>query len=74
MEYAEEMTRESVEIPEEMVARLRRHFDEAQIVDLTAAIAIENLRARFNDALGIPPAGFSEGAFCPMPVRAVTAA
>src|SRR4051794_32378448 len=44
LEYAEEMTRESVELPEEMVARLRRHFSEAQIVDLTAAIAIENLR------------------------------
>jgi 4-carboxymuconolactone decarboxylase len=67
MEYAEEMTRESVTIPEELTERLRRSFSEQQIVDLTFAIAIENLRARFNNALDIPAAGFSEGAFCPTP-------
>ena len=74
MEYAEEMTHESVAIPDELMARLRRLFSEEQIVDLTFAIAIENLRARFNNALDIPAAGFSEGAFCPMPARQVAAA
>jgi hypothetical protein len=47
--------------------RLRKHFDDAQLVELTASIAIENYRARFNNALDVPPAGFSEGAYCPMP-------
>jgi alkylhydroperoxidase family enzyme len=74
MEYAEAMTQQSVVIPEELTARLRARFDEAQLVDLTAAIAIENFRARFNTAMDIPPAGFSGGAFCPMPERAATAA
>jgi 4-carboxymuconolactone decarboxylase len=74
MEYAEEMTGESVNIPEALSERLRRHFSEEQIVDLTFAIAIENLRARFNNALDIPAAGFSEGAFCPMPAQQVQAA
>jgi 4-carboxymuconolactone decarboxylase len=74
MEYAEEVSHESVAVPEEMTERLQRHFSEAQIVDLTFAIAIENLRARFNNALDIPAAGFSGGAFCPMPARQVTAA
>ena len=41
--------------------------DEPQIVELTAAIAWENWRARFNHALGIEAHGFTEGAFCPIP-------
>ena len=75
MEYAEEMTKEHVEVSDELFARLREHFDEEQIVELTAAIAIENLRARFNNALGIEPSGFSEGLYCPVPeVQAAAAA
>jgi AhpD family alkylhydroperoxidase len=76
MEYAEELTKEPVQVPDELFARLREHFDEGQLVELTAAIAIENFRARFNNALDIPPAGFSEGLYCPMPdvVAAVSVA
>jgi AhpD family alkylhydroperoxidase len=66
MEYADELTKEQVQVPDELFARLREHFDEAQIVELTAAIAIENFRARFNNALDIEPSGFSEGLFCPV--------
>jgi len=71
MEYAEEMSKSNVEISDELFARLRKHFDDEQLVELTAAIAIENFRARFNNALDIPPAGFSEGAYCPMPERSL---
>jgi AhpD family alkylhydroperoxidase len=67
IEYAEELTKEHVDVPDDLFARLREQFDEAQIVELTAAIAIENFRARFNNALGIGPSGFSEGMFCPVP-------
>jgi AhpD family alkylhydroperoxidase len=75
MEYAEELTKEPVQVPDELFARLREHFDQGQLVELTAAIAIENFRARFNNALDVPPAGFSEGLYCPMPdVAAVSVA
>jgi hypothetical protein len=47
--------------------RLRRRFDEPQIVELTWAAAIENLRARFNWALGIESQGYAEGAVCVRP-------
>ena len=67
LEYAEEMCQMPVAIPDELFARLREHFDEEQIVELTTAIAIENFRARFNNALGITPAGFSEGEYCALP-------
>src|SRR5271166_208622 len=52
---------------EELLAALRRHFDTARLVELTHVIALENLRARFNLALGIGAAGFSEGAVCARP-------
>jgi alkylhydroperoxidase family enzyme len=67
--YAEEMTRTPVEVPNELFDQLRARFDEAQIVELTAAIAWENYRARFNHALEIESQGFSEGAFCALPER-----
>src|SRR3989442_1233665 len=61
MEYAEEMSQTNVEISDELFAKLREHLDDEQLVELTAAIATENYRARFNNALEIPAAGFSEG-------------
>lgn len=72
LEYAEEMTHTPVEISEELFARVRQHFSEDQIVELTASIAYENFRARFDHALGIgsdglyvcawPPPGGKPGA------------
>jgi hypothetical protein len=38
-------------------------------VELTATIAWENYRARFDHAFGIEAQGFSEGAFCAVPER-----
>jgi AhpD family alkylhydroperoxidase len=67
LEYAEAMTATPARATDEVVARLREHLDDAQVVELTAAIAIENYRARFNDAMGMAPQGFSRGAFCPRP-------
>jgi len=37
-------------------------------VELTSALAWENYRARFDHALKIDAEGFSEGAFCPLPI------
>jgi 4-carboxymuconolactone decarboxylase len=36
-------------------------------VELTHLIALENLRGRFNLALGVGAAGFSEGMVCAVP-------
>ena len=63
------MTQAPVEVPDELFAALRQHFNEAQMVELTAAIAWENYRARFNHAFGVEAQGFSEGAYCPIPER-----
>jgi alkylhydroperoxidase family enzyme len=65
--YAMEMTMTPVDVSDATFAALRGHFDDAQLVELTAAIAWENYRARFNHALGIAAQGFSAGAFCVLP-------
>jgi len=52
------MTLSSVNVPDEVFDELKRHFDTEQIVDLTATIALENMRARFNRALQIEADGF----------------
>jgi AhpD family alkylhydroperoxidase len=67
LEYAEGISRTPVAVPDEVFERLRRRFDEPQIVELTWAASIENLRARFNWALGIESQGYAEGAVCVRP-------
>ena len=70
LEYAAAITLTPVEVSSELFAALRSHFDEAQLVELTTAIAWENYRARFDHALGVEAQGFSEGAYCVLPERA----
>lgn len=73
LDYAAGMSRTPVAVPDELFAALRRHFSEAQLVELTHLIALENLRGRFNLALGIGAAGFSEGMVCAVPTGVPTA-
>ena len=53
LEYAEAMTGTPPGVTDEMVERLRRQLTEAELVELTAIIAVENLRSRMNAALGL---------------------
>lgn len=59
LEYAEAVSKTPVKVSNEMFARLKEFYDEKQIVELTASIAYENYRARFNHALGIESDNFS---------------
>jgi alkylhydroperoxidase family enzyme len=58
LDYAEKMTITGEKVTDDLHARLRTHFTEAQIVELTAAVAVENFRSKFNPALGIEAQGF----------------
>jgi alkylhydroperoxidase family enzyme len=58
--YAEAMTATPPEVTDEMVAELGRYLSEAQLVELTAVIAVENLRSRINSALGLTAQGFAD--------------
>jgi alkylhydroperoxidase family enzyme len=59
---AEETCKTPVEIPDELFARAREHFDEAQLVELAATAALENFRARFNRVFQIEP----NALYCPV--------
>jgi len=52
------MTITGQKVTDELFAAARRHFSEAQVVELTAAAALENFRSKFNVALGIESQGF----------------
>jgi AhpD family alkylhydroperoxidase len=67
LDYAVGMSRTPVSVSDELFSELQSHFDEAQLVELTNVIAVENMRGRFNLALGIGAAGFSEGTVCAVP-------
>jgi hypothetical protein len=56
-------------VTDELVAELRATLDDRQLVELTAMIALENFRARFNRGFDVAAQGFSEGATCPIPHR-----
>lgn len=70
LDYATGISTTPVDVSDELFARLREHFDDAQLVELTNITALENMRGRFNHALGIGSAGFSEGMVCAAPAPA----
>lgn len=70
LDYAVGMSGTPVDVPDELFARLRGHFSDAQIVELTHVVALENHRGRFNLAMGIGAKGFSEGMVCAVPAPA----
>ena len=60
LEYAEAMTDTPSGVTNDMVERLGAHLSEAELVELTAIIAVENLRSRMNAALGLTAQGFKD--------------
>jgi alkylhydroperoxidase family enzyme len=58
LNYAERMTITGQKVDDALFGQLKRHYNEAQIVELTAAIALEDFRSKFNPALGIEAQGF----------------
>lgn len=64
LEYAEAMTRSDLRVDDGLMGRLKRHFDEDAVVELTGLIAFQNMSSKFNSALQVPPQGF-----CKIPSR-----
>ncbi len=67
LDYTTAISRTPARVSDELFASLREHFDERQLVELTNVIALENMRARFNSAFDMTPAGFSDGMVCAVP-------
>jgi AhpD family alkylhydroperoxidase len=68
LDYTVGVMRTPVEVTDELFARVKEHFTDEQLVEITALITLVNLD-RFNAAFGIGAAGFSEGMVCVPPDR-----
>lgn len=63
LEYAEAVTYSGgVGVTDELMARVKEHFDSDALVELTGLIGFQNMSSKFNSALDVPPQGF-----CPLP-------
>lgn len=70
LELAEAVTRVPATVSDDLRGRFETAFTPAERVELATTIAWENKRSRLNQALGVGPSGFSEGAFCALPETA----
>lgn len=58
LEYADAMTITDEQVTPELQEKLKQHYDEDGLVELTGLIAFQNLSSKFNAALDIQPQGF----------------
>jgi len=63
LDYTVAVMRTPVEVTDDLFARMKEHFTEEQLVEITALLTVVNLD-RFNAAFGIGSAGFSESMVC----------
>jgi 4-carboxymuconolactone decarboxylase len=68
LDYTVAVVRTPVEVTDQLFDRMKEHFDEQQLVEITALLTVVNLD-RFNAAFGIASAGFSDGMVCVLPDR-----
>ena len=54
LEYADSITITGRDVSDDLFARLRNHYSDDAIVELTATIAWENSSSKFNRALRVP--------------------
>ena len=66
LELADAVSAGTVEISDDLYARVREHYDEPQTVELAATAAMENFRARFNRVFQIEP----NALYCPVEGKA----
>src|SRR5215469_11888188 len=71
LDYTVAVMRTPVEVTDELFARMKEHFSDKQLVEITTHLTLVNLD-RFNAAFGIGSAGFSEGMVCLVPDRPAT--
>ncbi len=57
LEYADAITETRHDVDDELFARLKQHYDDDTIAELTMIIAWENASSRFNRAFRVPSQG-----------------
>ncbi|MFK7963480.1 MAG: carboxymuconolactone decarboxylase family protein [Burkholderiaceae bacterium] len=64
LEYAREITLTDGQVDQLLINRLRQHFDETGVIELTALISFQNMSSKFNAALDIESMGL-----CQLPLK-----
>jgi alkylhydroperoxidase family enzyme len=59
LQFCERITRDDLEMSEACLARVREHFTEAEIVELTFIIGYQIFASKFAKAWRLAPQGFS---------------
>lgn len=59
LEFCERTTRDDLEITDECMARVREHFAEPEIVELTFIAGFQIFASKFAKAFRLAPQGFS---------------
>ena len=68
LDYTVGVMRTPVDVSDDLFARVKAHFSNEQLVEITALLTVVNLD-RLNAAFGIGSAGFSDGMVCVAPDR-----
>ena len=58
LEYTEAITYTDRQVSDGLMSRLKGHFSDDAVVELTGLIAFQNLSSKFNSALDVPSQGF----------------
>ncbi len=59
LEFSERITRDDRDVSDECFDRLRAHFSEAEIVELTFIVGYQTFASKFAKAFRLEPQGFS---------------
>ena len=59
LDFCERITRDDLDVSEECLARLREHFTEPEVVELTFIIGYQTFASKFAKAMRLEPHGFS---------------
>jgi alkylhydroperoxidase family enzyme len=59
LEFCERTIRDDLEVSDECLVRLRKHFAPAEIVELTFIIGYQTFASKFAKAFRLAPQGFS---------------
>ena len=66
LEYAEQMTQTSLDVDDELFARVSACYTAEEIIELTCTVAFENFLSKFHRALRVDTQGF-----CPIRIPLV---
>ncbi|HEY7251939.1 MAG TPA: hypothetical protein VIF11_01035 [Methylomirabilota bacterium] len=61
LRFSEQVTRDDLDVTDDCLARVREHFTEAEIVELTFIIGYQIFAGKFAKAWRLTPQGFSAG-------------